>query len=141
MSIAYDSNNERQQLQLPSSAKKPIDRTQLHQSQSIRYNQYRSIRADPFAPSASCDYPRRADPFAPSASCDYPQMADAFAPSASCDYPREVDPFAPSASCDRPQEVDPFAPSASCDRLRGNTQPIVTSATITPQARSLRSAV
>jgi hypothetical protein len=154
--IAYDRNNERQQLRLPSSAKKPIDRTQLHRSQSIQYNQYRSIRTDPFAPSASYDHRGRVDPFAPSASCDYPRGADPFAPSAFRDYPRRVDPFAPSAPCDRSQrfdplapsafcdrsrEVNPFAPIASCDRSRGNKQPIVTSATIASQARSLRSAV
>jgi hypothetical protein len=40
------------------SAKKPIDRTQLHGSQSIRYNQYRSIRADPSTTSVVTDRPR-----------------------------------------------------------------------------------
>jgi hypothetical protein len=34
--------DDKQQLRLPSSSMKPIDRTQLHQSQSIHYNQYRS---------------------------------------------------------------------------------------------------
>jgi hypothetical protein len=61
--IAYD-RNERQQLRLPSSAKKPINRTQLHRSQSIWYNQYWSIRANTLAPSALCDHPRRTDPSA-----------------------------------------------------------------------------
>jgi hypothetical protein len=71
--IAYDRNNKRQQLRLPSSVKKLIDHTQLHRSQSIRYNQYRSIKADPFVPSASCDRPREVDRFAPRASCDRSQ--------------------------------------------------------------------
>jgi hypothetical protein len=139
--IAYDRNDKRHQLWLPSSEKKPIDHTQLHQSQSIRYNRYRSIMADMFAPSASCDYPQRANPFAPSASCDYPRGADPFASSASCDYPPRADLFSPSASCDYPRRVDPFAPSASCDRLREDNQLIVTAATTTSQALSLRSAV
>jgi hypothetical protein len=37
--IAYD-RNEQQQPRLPSSVKKPIDRTQLDRSQTIRYNRY-----------------------------------------------------------------------------------------------------
>jgi hypothetical protein len=52
------------------SVKKPIDRTQLHQLQSIRYNQYRSIRADLSTPSVVTDRPRRFGPPAPSAFCD-----------------------------------------------------------------------
>jgi hypothetical protein len=42
----------RQQLRLQSLAMKSIDRTQLHRSQSIQYNQYRSIGICSIAPSA-----------------------------------------------------------------------------------------